>query len=239
MNSDRYTYASFAAQAIPADRAGFIRRTYTHLAGAIFAFALLEMAAFQTSLPDTVMQVLGQTRYTWLIVMAAFMGVSYLANKWASSDTSVELQYAGLGAYVVAETIIFMPLLWMAERIAGPSAIQSAALLTLALFTGLTATVLVTQKDFSFLRSILMIGGFISMGVIVASILFGFQLGVLFSAIMVLMAAGFILYDTSNVLHNYRVTQHVAASLALFASVALMFWYVLRLFIGFGGRSND
>jgi FtsH-binding integral membrane protein len=63
----------------------------------------------------------------------------------------------------------------------------------------------------------------------VASIFFGFSLGLLFSVLMVAFAAGFILYDTSNVLHHYRIGQHVAASLALFASVALLFWYVLRI----------
>ena len=79
------------------------------------------------------------------------------------------------------------------------------------------------------MRSILTIGGFVALGVIVASIIFGFSLGIIFSAIMVLFASVAILYDTSQVLHHYRTDQHVAASLALFASVTLMFWYVLRL----------
>jgi FtsH-binding integral membrane protein len=48
---------------------------------------------------------------------------------------------------------------------------------------------------------------------------------------MIAYAAGAILYNTSNVLHHYRPDQHVAASLALFASVALLFWYVLQLVI--------
>jgi FtsH-binding integral membrane protein len=48
---------------------------------------------------------------------------------------------------------------------------------------------------------------------------------------MIVLASGYILYDTSNVLHRYRTDQHVAAALALFASVAILFWYVLRLFM--------
>lgn len=71
------------------------------------------------------------------------------------------------------------------------------------------------------------------MGLIVCAILFGFNLGVLFSGVMVGLAAGYILYDTSNVMHHYRTDQYVAASLALFASVALLFWYVLRLVMSF------
>jgi FtsH-binding integral membrane protein len=49
---------------------------------------------------------------------------------------------------------------------------------------------------------------------------------------MVAFAGAAILYETSNILHHYRPNQHVAASLSLFASVALLFWYVLRIFMG-------
>jgi hypothetical protein len=226
-----------AANAIPSARAEFIRKTYAHLGGAILAFALIEMAIFQTSLPETIARTLGSGQWTWLLVLGAFMGISMLAHRWAASEASVEMQYAGLGAYVLAEAIIFVPLLYLAARIAGPSTIQSAALLTLMLFTGLTVTVFATQKDFSWMGSLLGIGGMVAIGVVVCSVLFGLNLGVIFAAAMVLLAAGSILYETSNVLHNYRTTQHVAASLALFAAIALLFWYILRIFVGF--RRDD
>ena len=63
------------------------------------------------------------------------------------------------------------------------------------------------------------------------SIAFGFNLGLAFSIGMVLLAAGYILYQTSQVLEYYDPQQYVAASLALFSSVALMFWYVIRIFL--------
>jgi FtsH-binding integral membrane protein len=66
---------------------------------------------------------------------------------------------------------------------------------------------------------------------IVLSLAFGFNLGLAFSIGMVLLAAGYILYQTSQVLAHYDTQQHVAASLALFSSVALMFWYVIRIFM--------
>jgi len=106
-----------------------------------------------------------------------------------------------------------------------------AALMTMGLFLGLTGVVVLTRVDFSFLRSVLMIGGFIALGVIIASIVFGFNLGILFSGIMVVFAAAAILYNTSNIMRNYRTDQYVAASLSLFASVALLFWYILRIFM--------
>ena len=57
------------------------------------------------------------------------------------------------------------------------------------------------------------------------------ELGPIFTYAMIALACGYILYHTSNVLHHYRIGQHVAAALALFASVALLFWYILQLFM--------
>ncbi|MDP7347421.1 MAG: Bax inhibitor-1 family protein, partial [Phycisphaeraceae bacterium] len=140
------------------------------------------------------------------------------------------LQYAGLSLYVVAQAIIFVPLIYIGLQYNG--VIETAALITVLLFFGLTFVVFLTRKDFSFLRGILIFAGIAALGLIVCSIIFGFSLGLVFSVVMVSLACGYILYDTSNVLHHYRIGQHVAAALALFASVALLFWYVLRIVIG-------
>jgi hypothetical protein len=112
-----------------------------------------------------------------------------------------------------------------------PQIVPLAGATTLVLLGALTAVVFITRKDFSFLRTILMFGGFAAMGLIVVAILFGFTLGPIFTYAMIAFACGYILYDTSNVLHHYRIGQHIAAALALFASVALLFWYILRLFM--------
>jgi FtsH-binding integral membrane protein len=233
-----YVTYSPVANATSDVRAAFIRLTYAHLAGAILAFIALEALLFQTAIPQAMMSVLATSQYSWLIVLAAFTGVSYMADRWAQSSTSPNVQYAGLGLYVLAQAIIFVPLLYMASYLSGPDVIVSAGLITLLLFTGLTFTVLTTKKDFSFLGGFLKISFFVALGVIVASILFGFNLGVLFASIMVVVASASILYNTSNVLHRYHPGQHVAASLTLFASVALLFWYILRIFMGGGSRRD-
>src|SRR5690606_4432764 len=111
------------------------------------------------------------------------------------------------------------------------SAIPTAALVTLVLFGGLTGIVFLTRKDFSFMRGILGVLALAALGVIVCSWIFGFSLGVFFAGAMVALAGGYILYNTSNVLHHYRTDQHVSAALTLFADVALMFWWVLRIFM--------
>jgi FtsH-binding integral membrane protein len=164
------------------------------------------------------------------MVLLAFMGVSMLANWWANSQTSSLMQYLGLALYTVAEAIIFVPLLFIAQFTAGSSVILEAGVVTIGLFLGVTAVVFLTRKDFSFLGPVLAIGGFVALGFIVVNLLFGFSLGNVFAFAMVAFAGGSILYETSNVLHRYRPNQHVAASLALFASIALLFWYILRIF---------
>lgn len=232
----------YAVAAAPVDvRATFIRKTYAHLAGAIAAFVALEFMLFQIPNIDTkVMGILGASRFSWLIVLGAFMVVSWIADKWARSSTSLGMQYAGLGLYVVAEALIFLPLLLIAAspRFLGqPAIIGQAAIITMALFGGLTLIAFTTKKDFSFLGGMMKIGFFVAIGLIVASIVFQFNLGVWFSAAMVLLAGGSILYSTSNIIHHYGTTQYVAAALGLFASVALLFWYVLRILMSFA--SND
>jgi FtsH-binding integral membrane protein len=217
----------FAADAAADARAGFIRRTYLHLFGAIVAFMGLE-TVFLTVEPVK-NAILRAVAGNWWIALIGFMAVSWLARWWASSGASPLVQYAGLSLYTVAEAVIFVPLLYFATRFGGPSLVPTAAFLTLLIFGGLTVTVFVTGADFSFLRGALVIASLLAVGAVFANVFFGFGLGIWFSAAMVGLMSGYILYDTSNVLHHYRTDQHVAASLALFASVATLFWYVIRL----------
>jgi FtsH-binding integral membrane protein len=163
------------------------------------------------------------------------MVVSWIANSWAMSATSLSTQYIGLGLYVVAEAAIFMPLLYVASKF--PHAIESAGLMTAIVFAGLTLTVFVTRADFSWLGRYLFLACIVALGIIVCGVVFqGFTPGIWFSAAMIAVASGYILYSTSNVLHHYRTDQYVAAALALFAAVALLFWYILRIVIAFSGR---
>ncbi|HEX5446735.1 MAG TPA: Bax inhibitor-1 family protein [Pirellulales bacterium] len=234
-NPYRAPLYTLAANAAVDERADFIRKTYLNLGGAVLAFAGLEAALLQTGLAESFVGALSQTRWGWAIVLGAFMLVSWVAENWARSSVSTVTQYMGLSLYVVAEAVLFLPLLYIANRI-DERVIPTAALATGTIFIGLTAIVFMTRKDFSFLRTALGLGGLVAMALILASIFFGFSLGMIFSVAMVAFAGGYILYDTSNVLHHYRIGQHVAAALALFASVALLFWYILRIVLAFTQR---
>jgi FtsH-binding integral membrane protein len=115
--------------------------------------------------------------------------------------------------------------------ITAPDVIDSAAGVTILGCVGLIATAMITRKDFSFLRGMLVWGFFLAIAAIIGSLIFGFQLGTWFSVAMIGFAGAAVLYDTSNIMHHYPQDKYVAASMQLFASIALMFWYILRLFM--------
>lgn len=224
------------AKAAESERVGFIRRTYLHLGGAILAFMVIETLIIQSGLALAFTNMIRSMPFSWFIVIALFMGVSYIADKWASSPMSREMQYAGLGLFIVAEAIVFSPMILMALNFApNPNALPAAAILTLMLAGGLTFTAFSTKKDFSFLRPAITIGSFVAIGMIIASMIFGFSLGLFFAAAMILLAAASMLYQTSEIIHHYHTDQHVAASLGLFSSVGLMFYYMLMFIMSLTG----
>jgi len=235
-----YSSQAVSAQNVAAsDRASFIRNTYLHLAGAIAVFAGLVTLLIQSPLAEVITAALFSSQIVWFGVLFAFAGISWVADRWARSDTSKAMQYLGLGLYIVAEAIIFTPLLFIAANFA-PGTIELAGFLTLFLTAGLTAVAFISGTDFSFLKGFLALGFFLVLGVLVLSIFFGpltSGFALVLSAVMILFAAGSILYETSNIIRYYRTDQYVAASLSLFASVALLFWYLVQLILNLS--SND
>lgn len=225
-------YRETVATAPVSERVAFIRRTYAHLAGAIGAFVAIEALLFSTGVSTEVLKIMFAFPGSWIALMVFFVVGGYAAQMMARSQTAPAVQYAGLALYVLLEVVIFLPILAIAEyRFPGQHLPLQAGILTLALLGGLTLAVFVSGKDFSFMGPVLWIGSLLAMGLVIAAVIFGFSLGLVFSFAMVALAAGFIIYDTSNIIHHYRTNQHVAASLELFAAVALLFWYILQIFM--------
>jgi FtsH-binding integral membrane protein len=210
-------------------RAAFITRTYTHLVAGILGFVLVELALFESGAAETITRfMLG---FNWFLILGAFMLTGWLASRTAQTSQSIGMQYFAYGAYVVAEALIFVPLLYIANAKA-PGTIDSATLITFLGAGGLMFVAHQTRRDFSFLRAILMWGGILALLVMVGGAIFGFQLGTFFSVAMIGFAGAAVLYDTSNIILHYPEDRYVSAAMQLFASIALMFWYVLRLLMG-------
>src|SRR6267142_6961010 len=112
------------------------------------------------------------------------------------------MQYFAYGAYVVAEAVIFVPLLYIADAKA-PGAIDSATLVTAMGAVGLMFVAHRTRKHLSFLRALLMWGGVLALVAMIGGAIFGFQLGTWFSVVVVGLTKDEVLYDMSNIIHNY------------------------------------
>jgi len=206
-------------------KARFITRVYSHVLAAILALVALEVALFKSGVADTLNTAMRGV--PWILILGGFMVVGWLARRAVWKLDSKAAHYGALAAYVVAKGAIVLPLLWRANEFA-PGAIQSAAQMTLMASAALTLVVWWTRTDFTFLRSILRWGGMMALIAIIGGLAFGWHLGTWFNLGMVALAGGSILYDTSAVLKHHRRNRYVAEALSLFASIAMMFFYVLR-----------
>jgi FtsH-binding integral membrane protein len=229
---------SVAAQAASSERAAFIRRTYAHLGGAILAFVGLEALLLQVVTAKDILAIFGGSPWSLLLVFLAFWAASWVAQVWARSETSRAMQYLGLALYVVAEAVIMLPLLYICAHLIpnGQTLIPTAGILALSVFAGLTLSVFLTGKDYTFLAPVLSVGSMLALGLIVAALFFPIGLGLWFSFAMVALMSGFILYETSHIMLYHRTDQPVAAALALFASVATLFFYILRILMALSSR---
>lgn len=213
-----------------AGRSQFIRATYTYLGGALLTFVVLSALLWASGIGMMMLKLLGTSSMIWLVYLGGFMLVGWLASSMADNATEHSTQMMGLGIYVLAESLIFAPMFALAGQVA-PSAIPAAAFLTMLLVGALTFTAFTSKTDFSFLGSFLKVGGIIALGAIIVSVLFGFSLGIWFSALMVIFAGGCVLYDTARIIHDYPTDRPAGAALHLFASIALLLWYILRILL--------
>ena len=138
-------------------------------------------------------------------------------------------QYGAFAALVGAEALIFTPLLYIAAQQGPDGVVSRAAMISVVAFIGLSGVAITSSTDFSFLRVLLRWGAVVALLLIVGAVVFGASLGTWFSVAMIAFAGAAILYDTQTILRRYPADREVAAAMSLFASLALLFWYVLRL----------
>ncbi|HBI40114.1 MAG TPA: permease [Tenacibaculum sp.] len=219
------------AQVSQEERIAFYKKTYSHVAGGVFLFLVFEFLFLQSaSLVNFALSMLDG--YKWLILLGGFMLVTNYAESTAMKTSDKNVQYLAYSIYIFAEAFIFVPLIYMAINATNSFEIlNQAAIVTLGLFTGISSIVFITKKDFSFIRAGLALGFFIAIALVIAGALFGFNLGLWFSVGMCVLAGGSILYQTSNMVHKYSTEDYIPAALGLFASLMLLFWYIIQLFL--------
>jgi FtsH-binding integral membrane protein len=238
--TDGYYRESGAAAYAPADeRTAFIRRTYMHLIVSVLIFVGVEALLIKSGVGAQFLATMFANKFAWIALMVLFIGGSFFATWLARSDAPPARQYMGLAFYIGLEVVFFLPILTYCTMFPKLADIPlQAGLMTLIVFGGLSAVVMISKKDFSFLGYGLWIASLIALGLIVVSVITGFSLGIWFSAGMIALASACILYSTSNVLHHYPTNGHVGAALELFASLATLFYYIIRLMLQLSS-SND
>jgi FtsH-binding integral membrane protein len=214
-----------------ATRSEFLSRVYQHLLAAVVAFVAFEALLINLGIAREIYELVSGGGGRWLIVLGGFMVVNWLATNAAHDILNPSRQYAGLFGMAAGEALIFAPFLHYVFEVegGGTTTVLAAAVITAIGFAGLSAVALVTRADLSFLRPILLWTGVCALVLIVAALLFGFELGVWFSVAMIALAGGSILYQTQTIMRRYPAEAYVGAAVQLFASVMLLFWYVLRL----------
>lgn len=229
-----YAYASMTPAALAAaeERAAFLRRTYSLLLAAILTFAGTLWAAGSVEpvrdLATSLARAIFGSRWGFLLYFGLFLGGSWLVHAFAERKPINLVFFFGF-AFLMG--LLMAPLIYMvlAKGASGVTAVNQAAVLTALVFTGLTAYVLYSGKDFSFLGGALSIGIFALLGIGLAGWLFGFSIGIWYSVAAVVIFVGYILYDTSAILNRYPVTAHVSAACVLFVDVVLLFKHLLVL----------
>jgi FtsH-binding integral membrane protein len=213
-------------------RGDFLVKVYQHLLGAVVAFVLFETLLFATGAAQGIYDFVAGSGVAWLLLLGAVILLNRFTAQAAFDLANPARQYVGLFGTAAGEALIFAPFLYYVFNVEGDGTVKvgAAAAITAIGFAGLTVVGLVTRKDLSFLRPIVMWGFLCALGLIVAAIVLGFELGVTFSLAMIALAGVAILYQTQNILRRFPEDAYVGAAVQLFASVMTMFWYVLRLF---------
>jgi len=231
---DRNPYAELtappAAFAAVSERATFLKKVYGILFLGILGFAATLWATANVPFANDLAVSLGRTihgtRWGLALYIGLFMGGSFVVNALAEKRPINVIAYA---AWVVLLAFLIAPLVLWINATKGPQVITEASLVTALVFGALTLTVFVTSKDFSFLKGILTFAGITLFVVGIAGAVMGFSIGAWYSVAIVVLMAGYLLYDTSTILHRLPTTMAMTGAILLFTNVVLLFKHILIL----------
>ncbi|WP_449433803.1 Bax inhibitor-1/YccA family protein [Pseudomonas putida] len=168
------------------------------------------------------------------VVLIGFYGLFFLTAKLRDSVWGLVSTFALTGFMGFILGPILNRYLGMAG---GAEVVSSAFAMTALVFGGLSAYVLITRKDMSFLSGFITAGFFVLLGAVVASFFFqisGLQLAI--SAGFVLFSSVCILFQTSAIIHGGE-RNYIMATISLYVSIYNLFISLLQLF-GIMGRDD-
>ncbi len=221
-----------AIQVGTAERMAFLRKVYSLFTMAMVVFA---GTAWWATDNDTAMGLIAPILGGGMLGLVIFMAVAFGLLRVAASR--FPLNIIALILFAMFEGLMSGALItWVLQGREnfgpgdGAEIVTQAAVLTGVVFGGLTLFTLTSKKDFSFLRAGLWVCFSVLIGLALIGWLFGFSLaGWGMSLGWVLLMAGFVIYDTSNIMRHYPVTAAVPAAIAIFLDVVIMFKHLLML----------
>ncbi len=202
-----------------AARVGFIRKVYALFLAGIFCAIAGVATSIATGLYLAVVQ------YYWLALLLLIGSV--FAVSAVRRVKGVNL--VALFAFTFFEGLLISPLVLFAFG-KNPLALAAAGGLTIATFGSLTAYTLLTRKDFSFLSGFLFTGLIVVLLASLIGIFVGSSiLSLAISSAALLLFAGYVLYDTSNIMRNLPTDEYVAGALSLFLDFFGLFIHLLNI----------
>ena len=213
--------ARTAAEASLPERLAFIRKVYGlffvatlfAIGGVLLGFAYEPLMIFALQHP---------------IIMLLMMLGGVFAAQAVRHKPGINL--VALFGFTTLTGVIISPLLYIIS-LHNPASILQAGILTVGIFGGLTAYAFISNKDFSFLRGMLVTGLIVVILAGLLNILIIGSSALYFAGAVatLLLFSGFVLYDTSNIIRRYPTNEYVSGALALYLDAFNIFLALLRI----------
>jgi len=221
--NDRLNQASAVGVRLSDSASKVLRQTYILLSLTLFFSAGMTILAVQTQAPPI----------HWLLSLGGMIGLLFALQAMRNTIWALPLVFAftGFMGWSLGPMISFY-----LQSSGGAIIVGNTLFATATVFLSLSAYAIASKKDFSFM------GGFLFTGLIVALLasiaLIFFQIPILslvVSSMLVMLAAGYILFDTSRIVHGGE-TNYVMATVSLYVNIYLLFTNLLALFGAFSGN---
>ena len=165
--------------------------------------------------------------------LVGMYGLMFLTHKFANSSLGLLFVFAFTGflGLTIGPTVNY----YMSSATNGSEIVMTAMGGTGVIFLGLSAYVLTTRKDFSFMGGMLMTGILVAIVASLANVFLQIPaLSLAISSIFILLSSGLILYQTSEIIHGGE-TNYIRATVTLFVSIYNIFSSLLHILGIFGG----
>ena len=225
MATSERTVLSSRTEALAAERSKVLRNTYMLLSMTLFGSAVAAFISMQLAMPPM----------TYLIcAISALLLIWFVMPRVADSSAGIGMVFVitgllGFGLGPILSNYLALP--------NGAQVIGTALGGTGVIFLALSGYALMTRRDFSFMGGFLMAGVLAVIVLALANIFLGIPaLSLAISAVVILIMSGFILYDTSRIIHGGE-TNYVMATIGMYMSIFNIFISLLQI-LGFAGGDD-